>query len=51
MGHADVSTTMIYVHHVPQHDAAARLTEAFASDSIVATPAPTSDAATHKSGK
>ena len=25
MGHADVSTTMVYVHHVPQHDAAARL--------------------------
>ena len=26
MGHADVSTTMIYVHHVPRTDAAARLT-------------------------
>ena len=26
MGHADISTTMIYVHHVPQHNAAARLT-------------------------
>ena len=25
MGHADIQTTMIYVHHVPQHDAAARL--------------------------
>ncbi|HYM58196.1 MAG TPA: tyrosine-type recombinase/integrase [Solirubrobacteraceae bacterium] len=25
MGHADVQTTMIYVHHVPQHDAADRL--------------------------
>jgi integrase len=25
MGHADISTTMIYVHHVPQTDAAARL--------------------------
>lgn len=25
MGHADIKTTMIYVHHVPQHDAAARL--------------------------
>jgi excisionase family DNA binding protein len=25
MGHADISTTMIYVHHVPQVDAAARL--------------------------
>lgn len=26
MGHADISTTMIYVHHVPQIDAAAKLT-------------------------
>jgi site-specific recombinase XerD len=26
MGHADISTTTIYVHHVPQSDAAARLT-------------------------
>jgi site-specific recombinase XerD len=25
MGHADISTTMVYVHHVPQTDAAARL--------------------------
>jgi integrase len=25
MGHADIQTTMIYVHHVPRHDAAARL--------------------------
>jgi integrase len=25
MGHADIATTMIYVHHVPQHDAARRL--------------------------
>lgn len=27
MGHADIQTTMIYVHHVPQHDAADRLTK------------------------
>ena len=26
MGHANIQTTMIYVHHVPQHDAADRLT-------------------------
>jgi hypothetical protein len=26
MGHADVSTTMLYVHHTPQHDAADKLT-------------------------
>jgi integrase len=25
MGHADIATTMIYVHHVPQHDAADNL--------------------------
>jgi integrase len=32
MGHADISTTMIYVHHVPQHDAAARLTALLEQD-------------------
>ena len=26
MGHANIETTMIYVHHVPQHDAADRFT-------------------------
>jgi integrase len=30
MGHADIATTMIYVHHVPQHDAADRLSERLA---------------------
>lgn len=29
MGHQDIATTMRYVHYVPQHDAAARLTSAF----------------------
>lgn len=29
MGHADISTTMIYVHHVPQVDAAQKLTKVF----------------------
>jgi integrase len=28
MGHADITTTMIYVHHQPQHDAAAKLSAA-----------------------
>lgn len=28
MGHADIATTMIYVHHVSQHDAAAKLSAA-----------------------
>jgi hypothetical protein len=27
MGHADIQTTMIYVHHVPQIDAADKLSE------------------------
>ncbi len=27
MGHADIATTMIYVHHVPQIDAAKKLSE------------------------
>jgi integrase len=30
MGHRSITTTMRYVHYVPQHDAAARLTAAFA---------------------
>jgi integrase len=25
MGHADIGTTRLYVHHVPKHDAADRL--------------------------
>lgn len=29
MGHADITTTMVYVHHVPQIDAAERLSSAF----------------------
>ncbi len=28
MGHADIATTMIYVHYVPQLDAADRLSRA-----------------------
>ena len=30
MGHASLSTTEIYMHHAPKHNAAQRLTEAFA---------------------
>jgi integrase len=44
MGHEDVSTTMIYVHHVPRHDAADKLsallrreTSPIGSDGAVAT--------------
>ena len=34
MGHADLKTTMVYVHYVPQHDAASRLNRAFAADEL-----------------
>jgi integrase len=40
MGHADISTTMIYVHHVPQHDAAARLTALLERDATPALASP-----------
>ena len=33
MGHADVATTMVYVHHVPQHDAANKLSAALRAES------------------
>ena len=32
MGHADIQTTMIYIHHVPQHDAAERLSKLLESE-------------------
>ena len=34
MGHADIQTTMRYLHYVPQHDDAARLTAAFAAAGV-----------------
>lgn len=34
MGHADIQTTMRYLHYVPAHDDAARLTAAFTPDSV-----------------
>jgi hypothetical protein len=39
MGHADIATTMIYVHHVPQLDAADRLSKALAGSGSCLTPA------------
>lgn len=39
MGHADIQTTMRYLHYVPAHDDAAGLTAAFASASAE-TPGP-----------
>jgi integrase len=32
MGHAEIATTMIYVHHVPQVDAAEKLSKALTQD-------------------
>jgi integrase len=34
MGHADIQTTMRYVHYVPQHDNAAKLTAAFSAETV-----------------
>jgi integrase len=46
MGHADISTTMVYVHHVPQDDAADKLTRVVADAEMpygqAMTPLPTS---------
>jgi integrase len=36
MGHADIATTMIYVHHVPQVDAAEKLSTALRDASTAA---------------
>jgi hypothetical protein len=41
MGHADIQTTMIYVHHVPQNDAAdklSRLLESSMNEDVGCTP-------------
>jgi integrase len=34
MGHADIQTTMRYLHYVPAHDDAARLTAAFTGETV-----------------
>ena len=39
MGHAHIETTMIYVHHVPQHDAASRLSRLVVAETEVNVPA------------
>jgi integrase len=36
MGHADIATTMIYVHHTPQHAAADRLGRLVADEQALA---------------
>jgi integrase len=40
MGHADLSTTMKYVHYIPQHGAGQRLSQAFSTDFGVAAELP-----------
>ena len=40
MGHADISTTMIYVHHVPQTDAAARISALLEADEDLSAAGP-----------
>ncbi len=40
MGHADIQTTMIYVHHVPQHDAADKLSRVVAAGTRTGTELP-----------
>jgi len=41
MGHVDIQTTMRYLHYVPRHDDAARLTVAFASEEMPEAATPT----------
>jgi integrase len=41
MGHADITTTMIYAHYAPAHDDAARLTAAFKLGTELGTELPT----------
>jgi integrase len=40
MGHADIQTTMKYLHYAPRHDDAALVADAFRPDPARATPAP-----------
>jgi integrase len=39
MGHADIATTMIYVHHVPQNDAADKLSRLLEAQTGTTSPA------------
>lgn len=41
MGHADIQTTMRYVHHVPKHDAAERLGRLLDGENVAPNLAPT----------
>ena len=40
MGHADIQTTMRYVHHVPKHDAAQRLGSLLDAENVAPNLAP-----------
>lgn len=50
MGHADISTTMIYVHHVPQDDAADKLTRVVAGTAGIVAAVELADVAAAKAG-
>ena len=40
MGHADIATTMIYVHHIPRVAAARELSDLVAAETAAATQQP-----------
>ena len=40
MGHADIKTTMVYLHYRPQTGSAQRLASAFVSEPQAVTPLP-----------
>jgi integrase len=48
MGHADIKTTMRYVHHVPKHDAAERLSRFVAASVSPLCPEPAPSSATER---
>jgi len=50
MGHADIATTMIYVHHVPQLGAAEKLSRALDAGSVPAQRSGAPEAAATRSG-
>jgi integrase len=50
MGHADIATTMRYVHYVPKHDAAQRLGRLLSDENVAPSVGPNSDVPTSSEG-